>query len=282
MSSKKIGILYICTGVYSVFWEDFYKSFERNFLPATQKEYFVFTDASHLYDEDKNSRIHKIYLENTPWPLPTLMKFHVFLKHYAELSTMDYLYQSNANILCSKIVSEEEFLPNDKRKPLIFTVHPGYMSRNKCYHPYERNRKSSAYIPYNCGGLYVYGAMNGGESGAYLKLAKELSQNIENDLKKNIIAAWHDESHINRYVNCHDDFRLLSPSYCYPIGFSVNYDPKITGVDKASKFDVASLKGYSTQIKHNSRIRHMASTLKHTLLPLLYWIIDAFFNKAIN
>ena len=27
---QKIGVLYICTGPYYLFWEDFYKSFEEN------------------------------------------------------------------------------------------------------------------------------------------------------------------------------------------------------------------------------------------------------------
>ena len=29
----KLGILYICTGKYDIFWEDFYKSCEKYFLP---------------------------------------------------------------------------------------------------------------------------------------------------------------------------------------------------------------------------------------------------------
>ena len=40
-----IGMLYICTGKYTVFWPEFYETFSRNFLPGCKKEYFVFTDA---------------------------------------------------------------------------------------------------------------------------------------------------------------------------------------------------------------------------------------------
>ena len=30
--NKSIGILYLCTGQYKLFWEDYYKSFEKIFL----------------------------------------------------------------------------------------------------------------------------------------------------------------------------------------------------------------------------------------------------------
>lgn len=34
---KSIGILYICTGPYYLFWEDFFKSFEAKFLTDYEK-----------------------------------------------------------------------------------------------------------------------------------------------------------------------------------------------------------------------------------------------------
>lgn len=48
--NKSIGILYICTGPYILFWKDFYESFEEKFLPSYQKKYFVFTDADTVYE----------------------------------------------------------------------------------------------------------------------------------------------------------------------------------------------------------------------------------------
>ena len=53
-----IAVLYICTGKYVAFWEKFYKSFEENFLKNSQVEYFVFTDAENLYQQQENPRIH--------------------------------------------------------------------------------------------------------------------------------------------------------------------------------------------------------------------------------
>ena len=74
----KLGILYICTGKYDIFWEDFYKSCEKYFLPGYEKYYYVFTDAKEIYAEGENSRITKIYQENLGWPYNTLKRFSMF------------------------------------------------------------------------------------------------------------------------------------------------------------------------------------------------------------
>lgn len=48
---KSIGILYICTGPYALFWKDFYESFENKFLPSYEKKYYVFTDVEEIFAE---------------------------------------------------------------------------------------------------------------------------------------------------------------------------------------------------------------------------------------
>ena len=36
----KVGILYICTGKYIVFWEEFYKSCQKYFLTLIPQHYY--------------------------------------------------------------------------------------------------------------------------------------------------------------------------------------------------------------------------------------------------
>jgi len=36
-NEKDIAIVYICTGQYYVFWEEFYKSMEEKFIPSMRK-----------------------------------------------------------------------------------------------------------------------------------------------------------------------------------------------------------------------------------------------------
>lgn len=240
---KSIGILYICTGPYYLFWEDFYKTFEEKFLTNYKKKYYVFTDADEIYAQDK-SNVIKYKLDPQPWPLITLLRFSTFLSIENDLQDCDYLMFSNANIICDDLITDTEFLPRDENGEKIFvTTHPGYYKKSKLSFPYERNSSSLAYIPWNCGNNYVIGAMFGGTRDAFLSMSKVLKKRIEEDLKNNVIAAWHDESHLNRFIVNRSDVRILHPMYCYPFGLNVTYERKLSAVSKQSKFDVKTFKG---------------------------------------
>lgn len=54
----KVAILYICTGRYNQFFKGFYESCERNFLPNSNKEYFVWTDDDGLAEGRGNVYIY--------------------------------------------------------------------------------------------------------------------------------------------------------------------------------------------------------------------------------
>lgn len=232
---KKIGILYICTGDYVLFWNDFYESFEKYFCKNSEIHYFIFSDKEIDFSEKENIYFHKI--QHQPWPLITLLRFHTFLSIKHELQNMDYLYFFNSNMQCTKEIFEDEILPFNNKK-LVFVQHPGYLSTKKYQIPYDRNKKSKAYVPYNIGGTYVIGAVEGGESEAFLSMCEELKSNINEDLKNNVIARWHDESHLNHFINTNISYRLLDSGFCYPVGFDVPFEKKIIGVSKEAKFDI--------------------------------------------
>lgn len=246
--AKSIGILYICSGQYITFWKDFYDSFEDKFLNNTIKHYFVFTDHKNIYQKE-NPRVHIHSVDNLPWPLPTLLKYHMFLEYKVELKNMDYLYQSNANIICSQTVTEEEFLP-DGSEEVFFTIHPGFLNVHSEHCPFERRKESAAYVPHSKKAKYVFGAMNGGRSNSYLEMIQNIENNIEIDLKKNIIAKWHDESYVNHYAAYLENKKLLSPAYCYPVGFEVKYPKKIIGVEKSSRINLDKIKGMGKKQKY--------------------------------
>lgn len=267
---KSIGILYICTGPYALFWKDFFESFEKNFMLDTKKYYYVFTDAKEIYMEKKCDRIRRYHLEAQPWPLVTLLRFHTFLSIREELEKHDFLMFSNANIICNSVVTEEEFLPNESiGEELCFTHHPGYYNKKTMLVPYDRNRKCTAYVPYNCGKFYVIGAMFGGTSCSFIEMSEILSKRINEDLKAGIIAKWHDESHINKYIINKTNFKLLNPGYCYPVGFDVPCEKKILGVSKEEKFDVNSFKGYYSDV-NRSYIKKFFRYLKKIMPPKEY------------
>lgn len=247
-----------------------------------EKEYYVFTDAEKIYGEGLRN-VHKFDLNPQPWPLVTLLRFDTFLSIESELEKCDYLMFSNANMVCNEKVYFDDMFPRTENDESLFvTIHPGYCEKHIISKPYDRNRKSLAYVPWNCGRDYVIGAMFGGETNAFLRMSKTLKKRIEEDLKNNIIAKWHDESHLNRYIISKRGVRVISPEYCYPFGMKVNYRPKISAVSKQAKFDVKSFKGQydkkrSFMVK---AIEKMKRTVK--LSEIAHFIIDTMLNKKVK
>lgn len=286
MSEKQtIGILYIATGPYIAFWEEFYQSFEAHFLLDCERHYFIFTDADQVYGATSNQNIHIHAMQNLPWPLVTLFRFRTFLSIEDELKKMDYLVFSNANMKCVADITREEFLPREERGEELFAaIHPGYAGGKAIFAPYERSRKSKAYVPYNCGKKYVIGAMNGGKTVAFLEMCHALSTAVDEDLKKNVIASWHDESHLNCYVSANPNrVRLLSESYCYPCGMDVEYEERIVAVSKQAKFDVKTFKGmYEKKRTLGTRICSVCNGIRIYVKAVGGWIIDTIFRKKIH
>lgn len=229
---REIAILYICTGRYVKFWREFYLSSEKFFLNSGNyvKKYFVFTDSPFIEFEE-NPRVTRIFQEKFSWPYATLYRFKIFKKACAYLEQSDYIYFFNANMVFLKEV-DGSILPEAPTN-LAFLEHPLLYNKRREEFTYETNPSSLACISANEGERYFMGALNGGESKAYLRLIDELGRRIEIDESRGIIAIWHDESHLNRYAIDNKDYvKALDPSYGYPEGRSLPFEPRILILDK--------------------------------------------------
>lgn len=235
----RVAILYICTGKYSVFWKEFYESFEMNFLPETQKKYFVFTDSKKLPYQDK-SNVCLIPQRNLGWPDNTLQRFSLFVREEERYKNFDYIFFMNANFLCVKKVREEDFLPTEEN--LLVAEHASAHGKNPDAMSYDRNPKSLAYVPYGEGQHYVMGGLNGGKAESYLDMLHTLKKNVDTDTSNGVIAAWHDESHLNRYIIGRNDVKVLPPCYGVPEGWDLPYEAVMFIRDKSKYFDVEAVK----------------------------------------
>lgn len=195
----KIGILLIYTGRYSIFWKEFYKSCEKHFLPAYEKEYFLFTDDLNIpYRNAKN--VNFIYTKHKPWPFPTLLRYEFFSRQKEKLKQFDYLFYFNANLVFLDYIGNE-VLPAKENDGLVFVEHCWFHRTLGNKFPYERNPKSAAYVPWGKEGKkYAPGGFMGGRSKEFLEYSEYCARNIEKDLQNGIIAIWHDESYSNKYI----------------------------------------------------------------------------------
>jgi histo-blood group ABO system transferase len=186
-------------------------------LIASAKKFFVphdvviFTDRAERFDAR-----HQITYEPLGYPAATLYRYHAVMSQRDLLMQYDNVFYGDADALFVDHVAEDDIFSDG----ITATVHSGYHVRNRWGSP-ESNPASAAYVAsvrtYFCGGF------NGGTSEAYLKMAEAIRNGVDSDKAKGIIAVWHDESHLNRYLYDNPPARVLSPSFCYPEGYAGGY-----------------------------------------------------------
>ena len=285
--NKSIGILYICTGKYISFWESFHESFEKNFLPDTIKNYYIFTDKPESISQSERVKVY--YIDPMPWPLITLLRFHYFTRFRDEIINNDYLMFANSNLICHEVISEEEFLPADNQE-LSCVTHPGYWNTEKpIFLPYDRNNTSTAYVPYNVGQKYMMGGLYCGHTDKFMKMSEILTSRINEDFSNRIIAQWHDESQYNKYLLEGHAVRVLSPAYGYVEGWDLPFEKKIEILNKSKLFNVNLFKQGESLALHkvSSRVtllfrikRKLKSIMKRCKINFLYWL-DTLLRKHI-
>ncbi len=224
MEEKSVAILYICTGAYTVFWKNFYESAEKFLLPGFNKTYFVFTDKKEIFNSS-NPQVKLIFQEPLQWPYPTLLRFKFFKRIEAQLQGFDYVYFFNANCRIEKEITGTDFLPADDEK-IVVTQHPGYFNKTNAEFAYERNPASTAFVPMGEGVLYAAGGLNGGSTQPYLRFVNTCYTNVEADLQNGIVAVWHDESHLNKYI-LDKKVKVLHPGFLYPDGAALPFEKMI-------------------------------------------------------
>ncbi|WP_423737532.1 family 6 glucosyltransferase [Chitinophaga caseinilytica] len=223
----RIAILYICTGKYTVFWKDFFKSTEQHFLTGCKVEYFVFTDGD-IFPVADNVTI--VECDHLGWPAVTLLRYAMFCGIEDVLMEYDYLFFMNANLIINQPFSVD-ILPVSEE--LLGVIHPGFYNKNRSEYTYESNDSSTAYLSADQGAHYYMGGFYGGKSLSFLKMSRQLKSNIEIDLKNGIIAVWHDESHLNKYFwDNKDILKTLDPSYGYPENWILPFKKRILIRDK--------------------------------------------------
>lgn len=253
-----IAILYICTGKYNQFFDGFYKSAMQYLLPDYEKTFFVWTDNDHIADNLNNVRI--IHKECAGFPFDSLFKFEIFLSAEKELARFDYIFFIQANAMFLQYVGEE-ILPDESG--LAMGIWGGKMlKRPACTYPYERNKKSLAYVaPYGKNYIYYMGGINGGRSKEFLEMVRILSANIRKDYENGIIAKVHDQSHINAYLR-HKRCKIIPPQYCWPEEWVTEFEPKMIFRDKV-RIDSYFNKGRDHSII--GRVRKGCTFFKHIL-----------------
>jgi len=230
----KVAIVFIGTSKYLNFLPQYYEKIHENFLPNSEKTFLVFTDGQGDFPEDV-----KVYSqEHLEWPYITLTRFEIINKAREEIINHDWLVFLDADTLVVDKVLEEDFFSD---KPFFGVWHPchnlGMPPHNKLPGAFETNPLSLAYVDTEkeLPVVYYQGCLWGGKVPEVLEMIDELQDRTNKDLKNNIIAVWHDESHLNKYfIENKDKVNTLRPEYAYPEVFAgyCDFEPKIVHLAK--------------------------------------------------
>ena len=214
----RIGLLIIATSRYVQFLEDLVGSARRFFFAGHEVTPFVFTDAASV-----PRGAVRLPVVHQPWPAMTLKRFHLFCEHAELFEDLDYLFYVDADM---RFVApcDEAALPG-RGDRLVAVAHPAFYRRPRWWRrgprwrparlPFERNPASLACVADLSQGPYFAGGFNGGFADSFLTMARSLRDAVDHDLERGVVAVWHDESHLNRYL-CVQPPKVLPPSYCYP------------------------------------------------------------------
>lgn len=219
-----IGLLIIATNKYQKFIQPLISSADKYFLKNQQVTYFIFSDKQeNIYS---NRSIQHNLISHKEWPWMTLGRYSIFDQYVETLSKMDYLFYIDVDMLLVSDVNEE--ILGER----VATQHPGYYYTRGTP---ETRKESLACVFQHEKMQYFAGGFNGGSAQEYLKMCKVLSNNINIDYSNNIIAVWHDESHMNRYFIDNPPTVILSPSYCYGEDMTIPFPKKIIALTKNHK-----------------------------------------------
>lgn len=222
----KICILTIATNKYIQFVERLYNNIEENFLNGHEIECLLFTDHE-IEESSDNVKISKI--DHESWPMPTLKRYNYFTKEKDFISKFDYCFYFDVDMAVISKVGDEVL------SDLVATNHPYKINENPEQYSYERRSESLAYVPLGEGTNYYAGGFNGGSTKEFLKMSEVIANRVNKDLDNGIVAIWHDESHINRYLIDNPPTLKLTPSYCFAeefLGTNYPYEPKIIALKK--------------------------------------------------
>lgn len=205
----KIAVITLATNKYKTFLHPLWTSVNKYFVPNAHKDFYFFTDEK--LDWFDNS-VKWFPIKHEPWPYITLKRFEFISQCVKELTNYDYVLY---------IDSDMEFVDTltnfDVRGKKYYAVcHPSVVN-DLNFWPVETNPASTAYIPERHRCLYVQGCLWGATGSSIEYMVNTMKNNIDIDMKNNVMAIWHDESHLNKFIVDHrTDSAVLNPSLAYP------------------------------------------------------------------
>jgi hypothetical protein len=258
MRGNTIGVLTVATNKYIHYWIDLVRSAEKN-IQTSKLVFHVFTDQVSIAKKfECTSNNIEVIIHEIPtysWPEATLLRYSIFSEFASKIDEPTLMHLDADMLICDDFTVE---IPLDLQNGIGLVQHPGFFRPNsiKLLSYYSKNLRfligdfrlkfrvgglgsweinplSCAFVPRSKRKIYVCGGTWFGINESFFKMVNELAANVNLDSLNEIMATWHDESHLNWWKS-NNDCSVLSPSFCFDPTYSQlkNLPEYIRAVDK--------------------------------------------------
>lgn len=258
-----VGICMVATNKYIEFWKKCALDLEKNaFTEIKNVTLHLFTNHDSEAQNWANNNLKRVKLrahkiDGFGWPEATLFRYKFINNIRDEFSEDLLMYLDSDMEVTEKFGPELD--PRSWINGLAFVAHPGFTRNSgtkglldflkypRLLIPYlnklrdgargigtwENSKASKAFVAPRKRRRYVHGAIWFGAREPFLEMCRELNNNVENDYRKNIIAKWHDESHLNWFY-AYKNGTVLSSRYSgyKPYKYLETFKPIIFTVEK--------------------------------------------------
>lgn len=223
----KCLFLTIGTKNYIKFVENLCISLDK-FCDIGNFDLLCFSDQNLSYKTQKFTA-YTHHINHEPHPYGTLHRYAYYLQKQNFIEKYDYVFHIDADM---EFVQK---IGNEIISQRVCTVHPGFYKNKVRDFTYENRQESHAYINKNNlsdDTKYYQNCLQGGTSSEFITMAKVINNWTIDDEKRNIIALWHDESYMNKYMLTHPPTLELDPSYAFPQHWDLPFSAKILHLHK--------------------------------------------------
>ncbi|XP_036801460.1 globoside alpha-1,3-N-acetylgalactosaminyltransferase 1-like [Oncorhynchus mykiss] len=226
---------------YVRFLRDFLETAEKHFLVDFNVRYYVFTDRPDDVPSVNLSQGRHLSVIQVPgsnrWQEISARRMEIIQTAIERQISREADY-----IFCLDVDSKfHARWGAESLGRLVAVIHPWFYQVTRDHFTYERRPASTAYIPMDEGDYYYAGAVFGGLLEEVYTLTKVCRNQLEEDARNSIEAAWQEESHLNRYLLYNKPSKLLSPEYQWD--------------DKKTKTKEVKVIRFSSVVKNYAEIR---------------------------
>ncbi|XP_042333740.1 globoside alpha-1,3-N-acetylgalactosaminyltransferase 1 isoform X2 [Sceloporus undulatus] len=210
-----IGVTVFAVGKYTQFAGRFLETAEQYFMRGYRVNYYIFTDKPADIPTTRLAAGRSLNLlpikKHTHWEEISMRRMETINRHIAGRAhrEVDYLFCLDIDMVFKHPWGAETF------GETVAAIHPGYYKNSRTMFPYERRSVSSAFISREEGDFYYAGAVFGGLVKHMYELTRACHSTILADKANGVMAAWQEESHLNRHLLSHKPSKLLSPEYVW-------------------------------------------------------------------